>query len=75
MAQNLAAQPNFTTAAQSMHVAADEIEKCSNLPAISEGAAIINAIQAVETRLSTKIEASEARLSAQIQTLSARVLV
>jgi hypothetical protein len=78
MAQNLAAQPDFTAAAQSMRDAADEIEKCSNLPAINEGAVITNAIQALETRLSTSISdqilASEARLSAQIQTLSARVL-
>jgi len=64
MAQNLAAQPNFTTAAQSMRDAADEIEKCSNLPAISGGAAIINEIRAIETRLSTKIEALSARVLA-----------
>jgi hypothetical protein len=73
MAQNLAAQPNFTTAAQSMRVAADEIEKCSNLPAISEGAAIINAIQAIETSLLTKIEAVEARLSTKIEAVEARL--
>jgi hypothetical protein len=64
-----------------MHVAADEIGKCSNLPAINEGTAILNAIQALETRLPTietrlsgKIEAAEARLSAEIQTVSARLL-
>jgi hypothetical protein len=73
MAQNLVAQPNFTTAAQSMRVAADEIEKCSNLPAISEGAAIINAIQAIETSLLTKIEAVEARLSTKIEAVEARL--
>src|SRR5208282_3788719 len=42
-------------------------------PAISEGAAIINAIQAVETRLSTKIEAVEARLSTKIEAVEARI--
>jgi hypothetical protein len=70
MAQNLGVQPDFAAAAQSMHAAAVEIEKCGNLPAISEGATIINSIQA----LSAQIQASEARLSAQIQILSARVL-
>jgi hypothetical protein len=85
MAQNLGVQPDFAAAAQSMHAAAVEIEKCGNLPAISEGATIINSIQALsaqiqaqiqasEARLSAQIQASEARQSAQIQILSARVL-
>lgn len=74
MAQNLGVQPDFAAAAQSMHAAAVEIEKCGNLPAISEGATIINSIQALSAQIQAQIQASEARLSAQIQILSARVL-
>ena len=44
---SLADQPNFAAAAQSMHAAAIEIEKCNNLPTINEGAAILNAIQII----------------------------
>jgi hypothetical protein len=96
MALNLGVQPNFTTAAESMRAssrsmfaAANEFEKFGNLPAISQGATILKAIEtlttkieAIETRLSTKIEAVETkieavetRLSTKIETVEARLSV
>jgi hypothetical protein len=57
MAQINQTQPNFNTAAEGLRVAATELTKYVNIPAVREGTSILEAIQQMEDRLTLRIQA------------------
>jgi hypothetical protein len=63
VAENFPDQPGFAAAAHAQTVAAhalqtvsNELAKCSNLPAIQGGEAIIGIIQGIERRISARLQ-------------------
>ena len=83
MAQNLGNQPDFAVAAQAHFTAAEalqttgiELAKCSNLPAVQGGEAIIGTLQALEARMFAQLDTIAARVeagAARVEAVAARV--
>ena len=48
-----ASQPNFIHISQALHTAAEEFIKCPNIPALQQGAEILQALNGLTRRLET----------------------
>jgi hypothetical protein len=56
MAENFPNQPDFAAAAHALQTVGNELAKCSNLPTVQEGEAIIDIIQGIERHISAQVQ-------------------
>jgi len=65
------AQPDFNLIQHGFDVASTEIQKCSNIPAVQQGDAILQALRGITTRLDG-IDATLTAINARLDRMDAR---